>query len=412
MTLWTTGTESLSQIFEFASDQYFPTLMKIYKNYTYFHDKLDIKPYGGRRYYIKMKVGGNQTGAAVTERGALPTPKGRKAIEPYATDKFYYGPIDLTGPELHHAESSDIKLNMVTDALVDVGDNLIWTMNCDSMGDGSGRKAQCNGGGSYDGGTGLTTVTFDNGSGLHFNLYESVTFGTDTNAFEIKSINVTGKSFTVGGNAASVALDDAYIYHYGMYASTLDTAVMGLEGHVDSSNPPAGSYQGFSRATAGCECLQAYEKNQASTAFSWIDFNNFFDEIDIRGRELPTDGYMSMGVRNSLQMLMMDMHQNMDPVVSNVGFAEVLSYTYSGKKIEFQVVKDILPGTMYAINRNYMHIIESRPLSWLTDEGNPKLRVKSGFDIFEGSMARYWNIVCTNNQKLGKWVNIKESAIS
>ena len=412
MTLLTVGTENMAQIFELVKDTYFPTLMKVYKNYTYLHDKLKVIPWAGRRYYVKYKIGGNYTASAAAERAVIPTPKGRKGVEGYTDDKYYYSPIDLTGPEFHKAESREVKIDLIQDAFTDCADNLLWTMNADAMGDGSGRKAQVNGTPAYDGGTGLTTVYFDNGSGFHFMPYETVQFGTNGTGYEIKSIDITGKSFTVGGNATSYAVDDAYIYHYGMYDAGLDTAVMGLKGHISASNPPSAAYQGLSRATTGYGFLQAYEKDQLDTAMTWLDFNSFIDEVYTRGREIPDLYMINTGVRNSIQLLMETKHQSLEPVVSNVGFAEVLSYTYAGKKIEFQVVLDVPPETMYALNTDYMHIIESRPIGWLTDENNPKMQRKPNYDIYEGAMARYWQIVCTNPQKFGKWINIKESSIS
>lgn len=412
MTLLTTGTESLTQIYEFVHDFYFPKFMKMYPNYAYLHDKLKTKKVDGRRYVIKYEIGGNVTARNASERGALPTAKGRLAKEGTGSCKYTYGPIDLTGPELWLTKGSQqVPIDVIGNALTGCMKNFLWTCNVQTMGDGSGRICQVNGNSSYDATTGLTTITVDNGSLLHLARYQSVSGTDDGTDYEIKSIDRINNTFTVGGDATTDFVNDDYVMASDTYAATLDSCITGLRAHVSDSNPPSGTYQGLSRSTTGYEFLSAYVKDGASAAITELSIIQFLDEVQLRCGEMPNLGMVAPGVRNSIVLLMNSLHRTMDPVVGTVGF-EKLAYTFNGKPFEFQVVQDLRAGDFYALNTDYMYIAEGRPTGWMTDEGNPKLKLKSGYDIFEGTIARYWDIVCDNPYANGYFKSIKENSIS
>lgn len=417
MTLLTVGTESRTQVADIIHDEYLKELQQVFPHYVYIFNKLDNVPAQGDNVIVEAEIGGNVNAKSVAERGALPTPKGRLFKSFTIGPKYTYGTMDITGPELYTKVGPEAsKVNLVLTAMKSCWENFIWRCNTIMMLDGSARIAQVNGTPTYDGGTGVTTVTIDNGSIFHLREYQTVRFGTDDTDYTVQSVNRNGLTFTVAGNATTDGADDSWIYHADSYDSGLAVDPVGLKGHCSASNPASGSYQGLSRATTGYEWTQAYSKNQSSVSFTELDFNNFLDNIRFRngGRheDIPDLLLWPTGVRNSFQLLLQSRHQNVESVVSKFGFGKVLSYVYAGQNIELVIVDDVPTGTCYAISTPYLKRYTWRDAEWDQSEGNPKLARKSGYDIYEGFIAMYWNLICTNPTKFGIWYNIPENTIS
>jgi hypothetical protein len=409
MTLLTIGTESTEQVWEAIHDEFIKKVEDVFPRYVWFWDKIEEVPATGRQILFKSHIGGSANAKAVAERGQMPTPAGRLFKEYTVGFKSIYGTLDLTGQEMK--VGSDF-IDIMAHALEDCWKNFLWRNNVIAMGDGSGRICQVNGTPTYSATTGVTTITIDNGVLFHLREYEKVRFGADATEYTIQSIDYDNLQFTVGGNAVADAADDSWVYHEDTYATTLDKEPLGLKGHVSSSNPPSGDYQNLDRSATGYAYTQSTLKNQASAAMTEKDFDNFINSIRYKSHQIPSLWMVEPKVATSYKLLMQSRHQNVEAVISQMGVADTMAYIYYGRKIELNIVDDVLPGTIYAIDPDVFERRVWDNISWMTDEGNPKLQRKYNYDIYEGGIRTIYNIICRNPKHNGVWQNIKQESIT
>jgi len=413
MALLTTGTESTTQIWDILHDFFKEGVFDQFHTFQFLRDKVKTNHVDGREYKIKVKLGMNRAGGFKAERAAIGSAKGRLFDEMTMAVKLFYVPFDITGPEIYLGKGKDKFIDVVSDAVEDSTESARQQTDVVGWGNGSGRIAQVNGDPTYDGTNLWTSFAVDNCSLQHFFMYQDVNFGDDTTDYEIKKIDYVNSTIYVGGNASSVAVDDAWIYRDGAYDSGLYTEPLGLSAHISDSNPPSGAYQDMDRTAAGFDWLIPHVEDNAGAALTTTILTTFFDDLTMLSGGLHPDLIITEpGVRTSFVLLLQSMHQNVEPVVSKTGFAEKLKFVYGGKNMELQVTHLCPNGKLWAVNTDFLSWDEARPLGWDQEFGNNKLIAKSGYDIFEGRLISYYNISNTFPRAHGLLDDIKRNDIT
>lgn len=409
----TLGTAQLSQFTDILHDFYIPGLINQFPYEVSLWGEMTEKPVDGKRFEIRHELGTNQRARAVLERGLLPTAAGDIFDMGHDTTKYIYAPIDVTGPMLHETKGKRQFIDLVSRRFRTTSDGFIQTLDRIMWLDGSGRIARCNGTATYSGDTGLTTVTYDDGVSFNILDHMNVNFGTDTTDFEVVEVDHDGGvTFYVSGDASSYALDQAYIYNSKGYVSTLYTEPMGIKGHVNDANPPATSvkYQNMDRDATGFGWLQA-KMTDNDGVITTLAMKKFIDSIRRQSHQTPNKFIMAEGVYNSWMLLMESKHQSVSMVVDKLGFNS-LQYVYRGKSMKLETADRCPAGYLYALNTEFLEKRVSRQLGWITDEGNPKMRMKDDYDIFVGYMAIFYNTLCRMPRSNGALYGITEDAIA
>jgi len=409
----TLGTAQLSQFTDILHDFYIPGLINQFPYEVSLWGEMAEKPVDGKRFEIRHELGTNQRARAVSERGLLPTAAGDIFDMGYDTTKYIYAPIDVTGPMLHETKGKRQFIDLVSRRFRTTSDGLIQTLDRIMWLDGSGRIARCNGTATYDGTTALTTVTYDGGVSFNILDHMMVNFGTDTTDYEVVEVDHDGGvTFYVSGNCSGVAVDEAYIYNSLGYESNLYREPMGIKGHVNSANPPAVSenYQNMDRTATGFSWLQAKMTNLAGV-ITTLAMKKFIDSIRRQSHQTPNKFIMSEGVYNSWMLLLESKHQSVSTVVDKLGFTSLM-YVYRGKAMKLETADRCPTGYLYALNTEFLEKRVSRQLGWITDEGNPKMRMKDSYDIFVGYLAIFYNTLCRMCRAQGALYGITEDAIA
>jgi hypothetical protein len=408
----TVGTESITQVWDIIKDDFRDGVIEQIPREVVLFDKIKFENTDGREMVLKTELGGNLGIGFVAERGTLPIARGGLFDEWKVRPKYMYGRMELTGPQIHQcAGKAAAFIDLVAHKMENTKRNFVRVANRVMWGDASGRLAQIAGTPTYS--SPQTTCVIDNGNTYDFLEHGWVTFGTDTTLYEIDEVDHANSTIYIIGDATSVAVNDAYVYHGGSYDSGLGFEPMGLKGHISASNPPQGSYQTLDRTGTGMGWTQAYVKNMASAAFTTSDIREFL--WTIRGKtagELPNIFLTEEGVFNSYLLLLEAKGQQMQPVVSNQGYAESVYITQAGKKLELMNTLNCPQGSIYAVNDKYMFGIESRKLDYDKTFRSQVFMPRENSDMFEGRIAWYWNVGVDWPKAHGVMTNIKRNDIT
>lgn len=407
----TVGTDSITQLWDIIHDDFRDGIIEQLPREVLLFDKLKKEKTDGREMIIKTELGGNYGVGVAAERAALPTARGALFDEWKVRTKYMYGRMELTGPEIHQANTGEKFIDLVAHRSENLKKNFVRVANRMMWGDASGRIAQVNGSPTYS--SPLTTVIFDNGPS--WNLFEHgwYTFGIDTTQYEIDSITHADVTAYFRTDATGVAVEDAYIYQGGSYHGDFDREPMGLKGHVSASNPPQGTYQTLDRSESGFQWTQSYVKNMSSAAFDTSDIRQFL--YTIRGRTggpLPNVLLTEDGVFESYLLLLEAKGQNMAPVVSEQGYASSVYIVQAGKKLELMNTLNCPSGYLYAINTDHLFVVESRGLDFDKTYRPQIFMPREDYDIYEGRIAWYWNTASDQPQAHGVMSNIKVNDIT
>jgi len=413
MTVLSTGIEQMSQIWDIVHDGIVPGLFEEYKTNTFLWGKLKAVHCDGRETKIDHELGINRNGGFVAERGTMPIAKGRLFKRSTLDLKSFYVKMEFTGQELHMTKGKEARLDVIAHgtkttykAAQQLMDSVLW-------GNGSGRVVQIAGAPTYAGDPGWTYMTIDTGTLFHLRMYQDVHFGTDGDLYEIVKIDHVNNVLYVAGNASAVATNDVWVYRALANASTNTTEPIGLESHLDDSNPPSGEYQGLDRDLAGYDWLNCTVDDLSGAAFSELLIEQFIDKIMAAGgEEVPNLFIIPPPIKNSYKLLLRANNQGIETIPSKLGFGSAIKYVYGGKELEWQVTNHCPAQTLLAVNTNNIKRYVNRELEWRKDYNNQQLRASNTQDLFSGELVSYFTTGCTYNANQGKMENIKENSIT
>jgi hypothetical protein len=412
------GTSTTSYLWPIINDFIIPGCQDMFYNETFLLDQLKTssKDVVGRQILLYHKLQRNRSAGTAKERGTLPVAKTRVFKETSAGLRFFYVPVDFSGPEMRQTRSKGAKIDLIADGFDDAMKGGLEEMNFILWGDGSARRCQVNGSPSYSAGTGLTTVTFDHGSSHHIFPGMDVQFSATEladgpTAYEVVSVP-SSTTFTVRGDASAVA-DDSWVYRYGGYSSGYDIDPWGLQIHVNEDNGVHSLYQGIDRTAAGFEAWKSYYNDNSGSG-------RYLTSIlliqHIRTHKAFTGEYPDLIICDpatfgSFVLLLESKGSGTDYVVSKAGFAKDVKFVYAGQEMTMRVADDCPSGSMYFLTKKTLEIREAFKLQWDMEGGGKLVRDKTT-DSYWGRMLWYMNLVCLNNMKNSVLKDITGDSIS
>lgn len=412
------GTSTTGYLWPIINDFIIPGCQDQFYNQTFLLDQLKTssKDVNGRQILLYHKLQRNRSAGTYIERGLLPTAKTRVFKESSAGLRYFSVPVDFSGQELRQTKNKGAKIDLIADGFDDAMKGGLEEMNFMLWNDGSGRRCQCNGVGSYSSSTGLTTVTFDNGSQHWIFPGMSVQFGNydlaTATEFEVVSVP-SSTTFTVKGDASSYATDDAWVFRYGGYSSDYDLDPWGLKIHVGEDNGVHSLYQGLDRTAAGYEWLKSYYNDNSGSG-------RYLTSIlliqHIRNHKALTGEYPDLIICDpptfgAFVLLLESKGSGTDYVVSKTGFAKDVKFVYAGQEMTLRVADDCWAGHMFFLTKKSLEIREAFKLQWDMEGGGKLVRDKTT-DSYWGRMLWYMNMVCLNNRANSVLLDITGDAIS
>lgn len=219
----------------------------------------------GRRHYFTYRDQRNEAIYAGSEGGVLPTSGQADFTQHYATCKYHYATMTITGQAIHIAKKGPgALLSALDDAVSDIVKSYTIDLNRVFWGHGSGKLAQISVAIDLDVDQ---TVTVDSmggtrwiNPGMRLVAYSGATFQCDLTVDEDGKTTTT---FEAVESSTEAAADDSYLYRgEDTTNNSKDKEMMGLEGIIDDGTYVA-TFQGLARASY--DPMNAYVLSNSGT---------------------------------------------------------------------------------------------------------------------------------------------------
>lgn len=401
---------------------YLPTVQNLLNKSTILLKRLERNPtnvtWDGKNFTIAIRSKFNDlAGVGIADDAALPLTGNQGFINGIAPNKFTYAGFELTGPVMKAAKTNAGSFVRIA------GDEIKQTMNDMKRsisrlmhGDGTAALAYWTAADNTSGtdvddnqGNGFTYLPINNtqraslvDASDHTTLLSSnmLTVTRGAEGATVTPITWTG---TVAGSA-----DGDYLVPFG---ATPGRQIMGLMGIVSAGDPPnaggllpnglhnlpVGSNPGWASQIIGSESakrdvsfadLQRLESQIVSNSAAEVDDIEFY--------------LLSYPTRNKLVELLKNEQVFVNNVTLEGGFKAI---EFNGKTF----VPDELcrRGRIYAIVPEALAIARTMDFDWL-DDGSGILRLKSGFDKYEATLAHYGDLICLVRNQLGALIGVND----
>ena len=310
--------------------------------------------------------------------------------------KYVYGRIKISGPVMSASRDNKGSIARALSSEMQSATTCLRNdINRQLFGDGSGALALV-ASDSYDGGTGLTTVTVDTTKyikkGMKFDTYDAKTGGTiSQNSKTVLSV-LTSTTFTVTGDISGETGN--YIFredtHSAGTSPNVDKEMMGLLGIIDQDDY-VGTLQGIDRSAGGGN--QWWEASiQGSGSNADLKLSDLQDAW--------TKGEQNDAVTKFIVTTFSLRDAYADLLMSDRRYVNTLELKGGFKGLAFNDVpivadKDAIANTMFLVDPSTLSLFISKDLSWMDDDGSILSRVANK-DEFEAIMRIYQNLGVDN----------------
>jgi hypothetical protein len=370
------------------------------------------------RVYIKYETGSNFGGTGTRrEQQELPTPNERTFAEAYTNMLYDYLSLEITGP--HMELSFGALVDNVMHYIKSSRKAHLAERNRMNWGNGSGQVAQASVNPSdhsypsYDTSTGWTGVKIKTSNTMagsihwfHRNKYYYL--GDDTTQRACEFVDVENEVVYFEGDVVSLIEDDTWI------RTKLSTEVqgepMGLLGIINNVNPPGQShFQQLDRSVVANDMARGVVINVSGLPTS-MAMRQGFQLVENLGEELPDLLLTEHGVFNSYISGLEARNQPTQTIVSDMGYASVVSYTVKGKKVTIETVKDCPAGVMMGINTSSLKLCEPVKLEPINKGDRKGFRQIPNHDAFRMDLRNYRQLICIDCRKNVLFSNITRDA--
>jgi hypothetical protein len=378
----------------------------------------------GRRILFKYKLWGNARAHFAKERGALNKAGSRGFDEGEQTMRYFYAPVELTGPEIEACKGKGAIIDLVADAIEDTAELAMHKSNVVAWGDGSGKIAQITNtvAPTYSGVTGLTAIYFDHGVPAHFLDHQTVQFISNATPplismleWEVNSVDGDNSILYILGDCTGdpYCSNDCWIVNYGDADASYGMVAWGLAIHANTVNTPHALYQGIDRTLAGNEWAQGIVNDNSGTdrALTIDLMTQHFQNARRKANGTPLNTILTEdGVLNSFVMLLAANKVGIEPMPTEDGTAPKYKFVFQGQKIEIESHATAPLGSMWCFNDKMIVIGEMLPFGWDMNGGG-KLKVDAQIDVMWGRMKWYYNYYVKKPRTMTVIKDIKRNSI-
>lgn len=357
---------------------------------------------GGRYVTFAIRTRRNSGIGARNELEALPTPGQQGNAAARVGLKYLYGGIRLSGQTFDLADKNFQAFTSVLEQEMDgLKTDLAKDCNRQVYGDGSGAVAVA--------GTATTTTnTFLAASvqyaqlGMQIDIIDGTTLANATPTVktsnrQITGINVTTKTLTFDGAAASTAVGDILV----------------RTGNVNRE------WTGFAKIVSATGTLYNIDPNVEPVWKAEVDSNagtpralsegimvNMADRVRTNGGK-TTVIFSNLGVRRAYWNLLVQQRQYVNTKEFTGGFTG-LAFTTDAGEIPFVADVDAPPNRQFFLNEKELTYYREGDWSWMNRDGSMWQRV-IGFDAYEGTMYQYSEIGCHRRNSQGLVTDLTEA---
>lgn len=378
----------------------------------------------GKTYTKVLETGYNQAIASIPEKGAVPATRNVQTTAVIVPMKYHVGGIGFTKVVMEasksnrgaFAKAAELETRMMLKGM-------LKNWNRQLLGDGTGALATCVGADD------VSPIPIDDGQGVnHHHVEKDMLVDVLNYDDSYKILNATGNGIRVtstgiitgvaqlyatGGvdGLAGTADNDIFVRHGINNATTIAAPtewyeIIGLEGIVDTSNPPVGNLQGVDRTAAGNLFWQAGD------GLGEIAVNDDLNDDYIQQAVDVVEKWGTVGLILSNQGVRRNFFNHLS---ADRRYLVKTDAVYGGgfKAIEYNSHPFVVDTackrkTMYVIDPSVLEIDVMTPWQWLDDDGHVLHRVTDRTLAFEAIYFGFNNLGVTNCRPMCKLTGVNE----
>lgn len=360
---------------------------------------------GGKYVTFPVRVSRNSGVGARLENEATPIAgvQGFKNVQ--IPLKYEYGAMKLTGQVIKLAVTNPQAFANAADQEANgLKDDLVKNTSREFYGDGTGLLA------SFSSADGVNNFIATNLQYLNEGDQIDI-ITTATGVAKATSRTITTISPVAGGITGTVTYDGADvtvatgdgIYRAGNFIGGITREPLGLAKIIAAT----GSLQNLDPATAGASrwASTVLSNSSVNRALSEGLMMQLVDQIRIASGQKPSVIFTSLGVRRAYFNLLSQQRRYTD-VKTFDGGMQGLAFNMG---TEIPVVEDVdcTYNTMYMVCEKEMALVKNTDWEWIDDQGDILCKV-AGYDIFEGTMRKFWEIATKQRNAHGRISDITE----
>ena len=360
---------------------------------------------GGKYVTFPVRVSRNSGIGSRLENELLPIAgtQGYKNVQ--IPLKYDYGSMKLTGQTIKLAVSNPQAFaNAADQEASGLKDDLVKNTSRVLYGDGTGLMA------SFSSADGVNTFIVDNvqylNEGDQIDILTSTTGAAKATSRTITTIaNIAGGTtgtVTYDGADVTVAAGDG-IYRAGNFLSGTVREPLGFAKMIAAT----GSYQNLDPAAAGSSrwASTVLSNSAVNRALSEGLMMQLVDTIRTASGKKPTVIFTSLGVRRAYFNLLTQQRRYTD-TKTFAGGMQGLAFNMG---TEIPVVEDVdcKYNTMYMVCEDEVALVKNTDWEWIDEQGDILTKVQ-GYDVFEGTMRKFWEVATKQRNAHGVIKDITE----
>lgn len=394
---------------------YLGPIRKMLNGSTVLLSKLDkdssTQSVDGTSFTVPLHYGRNlAAGIGIAEAGALPTAGSQAYQKAVVPNKYVYASIEVSGPVMKATKSNAGAFIRALDSeLKGAMSDMKRAINRQLHSDGTDALA------FWTGADNTSGTTVDDGNGYAFT---HLPVGQDVTCDLIDTDNSTehGADIVVTLGAENATTFDATWTgtvtgsgdgDYLVLANTLGKQMMGIQGIIDSVDPPllAGGLHGLAVATYTWWKSQIVGSDSSHTDLSFANMQKVLSKIAANSDYDEKDVKLllcSYAVRDKYYELAVNERRFVNTMTLDGGFEGL---EFNGKPL----VPDnqCKHGRIYFITPETLKIFRTSDFDWMDQDGSI-LHRKQGYDVYQATLFHYGDLGCTARNANGVLKGINE----
>ena len=364
----------------------------------------------------------NQAGSGRAENSTLPSVDTQASTTAVVPNKFIYSTIEITGPAMAASRTNlGSFVRLVDDEVRGATRDMRRAFNRQMHGNGVDAL------GYWTSGDNSSGTVVDDSRG---NAFVQLGYGATT----CDLITVSGGTVTVRGDSIVVTLVDEDTSTPGWNvtwtgsvsgsadgdilvpedttatgASAVGYSMMGIDGIINSSNPPllSGGLHGLAVATNAWWTPQYFGNSGTNRPLTLALMQSPLSQIAVRSEFDESDVKFLMGnvwIRDKYEQLLIADKRHVNTLTLDGGWTGL---DYSGKP--FIVDTQCKRNTIYYITPETMKIFRNQDFDWLTFDDGKIWHRRENKDSYFATMAHYGDLACVIRNGNGRLADVTDS---